>query len=154
MIVLWIIFGIIIFIIISFQSDKNKVAIKNLEKGGLIKKYPEFVKFCTDPLSIYEETKMQFVRDTGRYLEYKLPIKRDSQLRGYIYYGLENSFGTFAYCYAISTNGYKTEKSFIEIKPLLSDFELSQYEYRELFDNLLKSSLFSSNYKKLNFDLN
>jgi hypothetical protein len=99
--------------------------------------------------------KMEFVRDTGRYLEYRLRVKRNNQLRGYIYYGLENSFGTFAICYAFSTNGYKTKKSFNEIKnPLqIPNYELSQFEYQTLFDELLQNSLMSNDYKKLNFDL-
>lgn len=151
MTILVIILAVIIVVIYLFQSDKKTVIETNLKNGGLIAKFPNFVSFCTSPLSMYEEMKMELFRDTGRYLEYKMTIRRNNQIRGYINYGLENSFGTFAYCYATSTNGYKTKKPFVEIKNRI--LELDEFEYRELFDRLLKQAFLSCDYRKLNFDL-
>src|ERR1019366_8594924 len=123
MIVFLIILAIVIFIIYLFQSDKKQALQKNIAHGGLKAKYPNFVLFCFDK---------EFVKDTGRYLEYRKAIDDDARIKVYFHYGLQDVFGTSAYCYAVSTNGYQTKKLMTEIKKPMIGFEIEFDEYEVL----------------------
>lgn len=145
-----ILIGIIIFIAYLFLSDKNEIKKKNIMRGGIKRKYPNFVAWCENELSIIDELKKEFVKDDGEYLEYRLPIKREGRVRAYIFYGIQDTLGTFAYCYVTSINGYQTPKRFIELKSQFGGIpDQTYFDYESIYDNLLRSVLTQTEMDKI-----
>ena len=149
-IILVVIIGIIIY---KFSSDKNQIENRNLQNGGLITKFPNFVSYCEGSLSVISERKMQLVMNTGSKLEYNLPIKEQNELKGHIHFGIESSLTTIAYCYATSLNGYRHKGLMREIEnPFrLPNFEPMEYEYGEIFDRLIALMASTTEFQKLGF---
>lgn len=134
-----IIAGVIIFIIYLFQSDINDAKIKNIRHGGLATRFPNFITYTKQAYTTTEPF-LQFVKDDGRYLEYRFPVKVNNYIAGYYYLGIESVFGTFAYVYAISSNGKKINGYMREIhngrnNSIPSDQTVEAYKV--IFDTLI-----------------
>lgn len=147
-------FLIVLFFGYHFLSDKNKIRDNNLKRGGMKNKYPNFVIWCKNELSIYDDLKKEFVKDDGEYLEYRNVIKRNNGIAGYLYFGVQDTIGTFLYCYCVSTNGNKTNKSFYPLppSPYRTGMDLTCSEYENIFDSLLQSNLTPNDIIKLGFE--
>jgi hypothetical protein len=145
---------IIVVIIFLFQKDKRKAIRSNIIRGGLKNLFPNFVDFCERVYEDYGENgemKMQLARDDESYLEYKVPIFRGKIAIAHIYYGIENSIGTYAYCYVISNNGYKHSGYIREINKnnSINIYDPNYGEYFEIFERLFTKIVNSNDFYKL-----
>lgn len=145
---------VVLAIIFNFIGDKNKVIEQNIKNGGLKAKFPNFVRYCEAPLSASSNRKMELVKDTGSKLEYKLPIKKEDEIKGYFYLGIESSFNTIVYCYAVSNNGTKHKGLMHELKnPMrIPNYEPMEFEYSDIFNKILAQMVSSKEFQKLGFE--
>lgn len=148
-----IIIAVVIFIIYSFQSDKKEEIRKAEVTGGLKRRFPNFVAYARQAYASSEPF-LEFVKDTGQFLEYRFPLKGSgSEIVGYYHLGIESIFGTMAYVFAISNNGYKHQGYFREIHNGKTNTipDLGIEEYTKIFDQLLSKMEHSPEYAKLGF---
>jgi hypothetical protein len=75
-----IILAVIIFIIYLFQSDKKNVIQKNIQRGGLAKRFPNFIEYCRDS-TVAGSSQSEFVKDDGEYLEYRTSLNPTCSFR-------------------------------------------------------------------------
>jgi hypothetical protein len=132
------IFAAILFILYLFQSDKKTVIQRNIQRGGLSKRFPNFVDYCKNS-TVAGSSKSEFVKDDGEYLEYRTSLKVKNGL-GYFHIGLQNNFGTYLYVFAMSPQGKKIKGPFIQIhngKDKLQKEDLSIFEYEFMFSELI-----------------
>lgn len=112
---------IAIIIIAKFFLDQNNAQKKNLKEGGLLVKFPNFIRFCNkDP-----NVKMEFVKDTGSQLIFRMPIITYGNIMGYLYLCIENTITSIMYGYFISKSGKKIYGLNIEIH---GDITIDEYE--------------------------
>jgi len=153
-IIVIIILIVVVVLIINFKNDSKKMSDRYSKQGGLINRFPGFVRYCTQPLSALEEKKMELVFNTGNKIEYRLPVKINNELRGHIHFGLNHSYGTIAYCNAVSQNGNRHKGFIFEIKnPLkIPNYEPSEFEYDQIFSSLLSQMASTDEFQKLELD--
>jgi hypothetical protein len=133
-----IILALIVFIIYLFQSDKKEVIQKNIQRGGLAKRFPNFVEYCKNS-TVAGSSQPEFVKDNGEYIEYRISIKVNDSM-GYFHQGLQNSFGTFLYVFAISPKGRKINGPIIQVhngKDRTLPEDLTSFEYEFMFSELI-----------------
>lgn len=126
--------AVIIFFIYMFRADKREAIEKNIQRGGLAKKFPNFVNFCTKS-STFPEAPLELVKDDGEFLEFKAKMGV-----GYFYLGLQNNFGTFSYVYATSARGRKINGPFQQIhngRETKRVEDVDDFEYHFIFSSLL-----------------
>lgn len=131
-----VIIAAVIFIFYLFNSDKNEAIAKNQQIGGLRNRFPNFVSYAQQSHTYHCYPDFIFVKDDGRYLEYKFPIG----VAGYYYLGIESVFGTMAYVYAINSNGKKIKGFIREIhngKNNNFPANKSIVEYENIFSGLI-----------------
>jgi hypothetical protein len=134
-----IIAAVLVFIIYLFQSDKKEVKTKNLQRGGLATRFPNFIAYTKQAYTT-SEPYLQFVKDDGQFLEYKFPVRGDKDVAGHYHLGIESVFGTFAYVFAISSGGQKINGYMRELHNGRSNNVLvdrAVEEYDAVFDSLI-----------------
>ena len=146
-----IISGVLIFIIYLFLSDKKEVKSRNLQRGGLIKKFPNFVTYSKQAYTSGDPY-LQFVKDDGQYIEYRLPVRGNNEIAGYYHLGIQNSFGTYAYVFAINSTGRKINGFIQELhngrnNSIPEDRSIEDYE--EIFDTLIIQMEKTKDFEKL-----
>lgn len=138
MIAILIILAVVVFIIYLFQSDKKEVIQKNIQRGGLTRRFPNFIEYCKES-SVAGTSKLEFVKDDGEYLEYRGSIKVKNSL-GYFHLGIQNNFGTYLYVFAISPRGRKINGHILQIhdgRDRTKSEDLSTFEYEFMFSELI-----------------
>lgn len=131
---------LVVVILFVFISDKEKAKKKNVKRGGLAVRFPNFVEFCNKySTTLYEG--LEFVKDDGQYIEYRYPLPVTNNKTGYFYLGLQNSFGTYLYTYAVSHRGRKINGFLKEIhngrhRTRVEDPPI--FTYKIIFDGLIK----------------
>jgi hypothetical protein len=141
-----VILGIVAFIIYRFSSDQNKIVKNNINNGGLINKHKTFVQYCDNPLS---STRMELVTNNGSTLEYRIPIKKDNKLKGYIHFGLKDTFTVIIFCNAVSVNGFN-HKGFIKELPNWKNIKYDDYD--KILSSMISSMTSTHEFKNLDFD--
>lgn len=130
---------IIIFVICLFQIDKAAVKKRNNRLGGLVQRFPNFVAYSKQAYTSSEPS-FQLVKSDGQYLEYRFPVMGNLALTGHYHVGLQNSFCTYLYVFAVNINGVKINGYIQEIhngrENKLED--LSVKEYSRLIDSLIQ----------------
>lgn len=133
-----IILAIIAFVFYLFQSDKKEVVKRNIQRGGLANRFPNFVEYCKNS-TVAGSSRPEFVKDDGEYIEYRTIIKVNNSV-GYFHQGLQNSFGTFLYVFAKSPKGKKINGPIIQVhngKDNTLPEDLSSFEYEFMFSQLI-----------------
>jgi hypothetical protein len=138
-----IIVGVILFVIIKFIADSNKVSNQNTQNGGLINKHKSFADYCDNPLSTF---RMELVKNTGSILEYRLPIKNDYGLKGYIHFGIEDKFTVVVFCSAVSANGSRHKGFMREVKNWQT---MDSDDYNQIFESMMSAMTSSDDFAKL-----
>ena len=129
---IFLIAAVIIFVIYMYKSDKREIVIKNLQRGGLTPKFPNFIAYCAES-NVAGTSDMEFVKDDGEYLEYRssLPVNNST---GYFHYGIRSNFATYLYVHAISPRGKKIKGFLSEVK---DNRDLSIFEYEFIYSELI-----------------
>lgn len=141
----------LIFIIFLFQSDKKEVKSKNLQRGGLTKRFPNFVAYSKQAYTTGDPY-LQFVKDDGQYLEYRFPVRGNHGIAGHYHLGIQNSFGTYAYVFAINSSGRKINGFIRELHngrnySIPEDRTIEDYE--NIFDTLISQMEKTKDFEKL-----
>ncbi|OFY42378.1 MAG: hypothetical protein A2X18_10855 [Bacteroidetes bacterium GWF2_40_14] len=144
--ILIIIAGVVIYSIIRFAIDYYNTAQKNTLKGGLITKHQAFAEYCASPLRM---NRMELVINSGDRLEYRLPIKNNDAIVGYIHFGIYDVFTVVAYCKAVSKNGY-THKGFSKEINNWRNFDSTDYD--PIFESLFAAIVNSKDFQLLGFE--
>lgn len=145
-----IIAAVIVFIIYLFQSDKKEVKTKILQTGGLATRFPNFILYTRQAYTT-SEPYLKFVKDDGQYLEYRFPVRGNQDIAGHYHLGIESVFGTFAYVFAVSSNGNKINGYMRELhngknNGLPIDRTIDEYEV--IFDSLITQMEKSKDFEK------
>ena len=134
MTVLFIVIAIVIFMVYMFRSDKSEAIEKNIQRGGLTKRFPNFVNFCINT-STFPEAPLELVKDDGEFLEYKAKMGV-----GYFYLGLQNNFGTYLYVYATSAKGRKIKGPLQQLhngNDISMPEDADDFQYHFIFTSLI-----------------
>ena len=124
--------AVIIFVIYMYKSDKREIVIKNIQRGGLNNRFPNFIAYCTES-TVAGTSNMEFVKDDGEYLEYRGALPVNNSI-GYFHIGIRSNFGTYLYVYAISPRGKKINGFLYEVK---DNRDLSIFEYEFIYSDLI-----------------
>lgn len=134
-----IIAAILIFVIYIIQSDKKEAKNKNLQRGGLGPRFPNFIAYTKQAYTTGAPY-LQLVKDDGQYLEYKFPVRGNEGIAGHYHLGIESVFGTFAYAFAIGSSGNKINGYMRELHNGRDNnlpIDRTVEEYDVIFDNLI-----------------
>lgn len=135
-----IILAIVAFIIYLFQSDKAAAKERNLKRGGLMQRFPNFVAYAKQAYTSGDPY-LQLVKTDGQYLEYRFPVMGTKEITGYYHVGLQNSFGTYLYVFAVNIYGVKINGYLREIHNgrdhnRREDLSVDEYDY--VIDSLIQ----------------
>lgn len=65
--------AVVIFVIYLFQSDKAAAKQRNLKRGGLMQRFPNFVAYAKQAYTSGDPY-LQLVKTDGQHLEYRFPV--------------------------------------------------------------------------------
>lgn len=107
--------------IYGWETKENKEALNGIMK----KRFPNFFNIC---YSQRELMKMEFIKDDGLNLEFKLPTITYGKIMGFNHIGIEDNLGSYyLYMNYVAKNGYKVYGKKIQIFGDLTDEKLNEY---------------------------
>lgn len=115
--IFFIIIAAAIFVFILFNNDRKDVKNSVIQRGGLTRIYPNFIEYINLTNNgeyaydlLLTETRFEFVKNDGEYLEYKYRVNSfNGDFGGYYHIGIHHTFGAYAYCFCINSQGRKIE---------------------------------------------
>ena len=118
----------------------------------LIEKFPRFVEYCREPLSLKRPIRMQLVKNlSSGILEYRLPLVDESERDYYFVYGIKMEEGSHSrfvvYVYALY-EGYASD-TIGDIFPMIDMLEPTSINYSNIFKGLISHLVEIDSYRNL-----